>query len=951
MSDRWRQIEELYHRASELPPAERSRFLDGVCENDAGLRREVESLLAGQSSPGFMQTPAFGWMAAGLGGDGAVQEGREFGHYTILSLLGKGGMGEVYRARDRKLGREVAVKLLPATFALDSERLSRFEREARLLASLNHPNIAVIHGLEEFDGTRFLVLELIEGRTLAELLEASRPLPVTSALGIGLQIAGALEAAHSRGVIHRDLKPSNIQVTADGNVKVLDFGLAKAVSGENTGRDLSLLPTLSETMTQEGQVLGTPAYMSPEQVRGLPVDAQADIWAFGCVLFEMLAGRAAFRGDDVSTTLARVLERGPDFTLFGEEIHPWLRVILERCLQKDPRSRFRDIRDIRLQLEQIASDPEGMSIRPAAAPGAGVPRRTFLGLGAAVVVASAGGVAVWSLRSPDDQVPVRTFVTLQPGVSVTRRQFASSLALSPDGLDLIIAGTSDSGQRLYRRSLGSLEVEPITGTEGGSSPFVSPDGRWIGFFADGRLKRVPATGGPGMDIAVVQGSNLAANPAWGPSGRVVFAPGARAPLFIADVGNGQLRQLTTLDTGEFAHGGAEFLPDGRTVLFVSDGEVRAFDLESGDQIPGAITQGFGPRYLEATGHLVVSRGTNLMAAPFDTSRLELTGTAETVVEDVFDDLGWQHYAVSPTGTLAYVQAPTAYELVLVSADGTQRLVTPEARFYQNPQFSPDGRLLAVAASRQRGNVAADVWIYEVGGTGGWQLTSGNGRAPVWTPDGSAVTFSHLGAEQGIYQQSADGLGDPERLVAIDQFHWLIGWTPDGTLAYGMMEAPANDRPSASSLMAFREGRSWRVLGPGPLWGGRLSLDGRLLAYYSQESGRFEVYVTPFPEGRPRWTIAEGMDPSWAPDGSEIYYISGNRLMAVPIGAAGPGGPVSVRGTPRTVVQPFLPPLYDDYHVHPDGRLVLVRPFGNAQGREVVMVQNWFTELRRRAPGA
>jgi serine/threonine-protein kinase len=539
-------------------------------------------------------------------------------------------------------------------------------------------------------------------------------------------------------------------------------------------------------------------------------------------------------------------------------------------------------------------------------------------------------------------------VSLPPGVSVTRRQFAPSVALSPDGRTLLIAGTGEDGQRLYERRLGSLEAVPVRGTEGGSNPFFSPDGQWIGFFADGSLRRAP---GAATHIAAVPGSVFAANPTWGSDNRIVFATGANSPLWSATAfRRDEVERLTTLGTDELSHHFPELLPDGRTLLFVSDGTIHAFDLVGETRVPDFAVEGSAPRYIDQTGHLVLLRGAALLAAPFDAARLELTGEPLPVVEGIASGLYDSQYAISPTGTLAYVSRPAAYELVLRQPDGTERLLMPEHWFSESPRFSPDERRVAVASSRRRDEVQ-NIWIHDLDtGAEPWPLTTEGGRTPVWGPDGS-VTFSRADGTvelRGIYQQSADGLGDPERLLAHEEFLWVIGWTPDGTLAYGTMEPASNIGGSVSSLMAFRDGVPSRVLGPGPLWGGRLSPDGRLLAYYSLDEGRFEVYVTPFPDARRRWPIAEGIDPSWAPGGAEIYYRSGNRLMAARIDRAGPDGPVTVRDR-LPVLEPFLPPGYDDYHVDRDGRLVYVRPYPDAQGREVVVVQNWFTELRRRAP--
>jgi serine/threonine-protein kinase len=515
-------------------------------------------------------------------------------------------------------------------------------------------------------------------------------------------------------------------------------------------------------------------------------------------------------------------------------------------------------------------------------------------------------------------------------VSVTRGPaHTSSVAASPDGRTIVIAASDMEGPRLYRRSLDRLDPTPIAGTERGLSPFFSWDGKWIGFYADGRLKRIPATGGASVDVAAAPGYSAGAS--WGPDDRIVFAYGADSHLQVVPAQGGRVEPLTSEMPGRHP----EVLPDGRTVLFEASGHIHAYDRQTG--AIAKLLAGTAPRY--ANGHVVFSRGTTLLAAPFDLEDASV-GAAIAVAEGVAVELpgsgGGRHYAISRTGALVYVPAPDAYELVVGGADAVERVVGQPQRSLENPRFSPDGRHV-VAASRRRDDEPTDLWLHDLQTGTASRLTSHGGRAAIWTNDGSTVTYSHLGEEQGIYTVRVDGGGDSTQLLPLTAFHWLVGWTPDrSTLLYGLM------LESTSSIMAYSNGQSRTVIGPGNTWGGRLSRDGKWLAYYVLNAGTFEVYVTPFPEARTRWLIAEGTDPAWAPDGNEIYYRSGPRLMAARLDkAAG----VKVLQS-RIVVDPFLPPLYDDYDIHRDGRtLVMVRPANQTQGREVRMVHGWFNEFR------
>ena len=782
--------------------------------------------------------------------------GSRIGVYEVITLIGSGGMGEVYRARDTRLERNVALKVLPDRVSADPQRAARFEREARTLASLSHPNIAVIHGLEDTSTAgpdqrpiSALVMELIEGETLAERLTTG-PLTVENALAIAREIADALDAAHQKGIVHRDLKPANVKITPDGIVKVLDFGIAKILSDASPDAPISpQAATLTVNATQAGNVLGTPGYMAPEQAQGKAVDRRVDIWAFGVMLYEMVAGERPFGGASTQETLAAILTTDPDW----ERVPPALQPLLRACLERDPRKRLRDISDHHFLIDQAAS-AVGSRGRSSSLGSSGL-------AGLALVALIASAAWVWSRpRADAPREPVRLTTMLPPGVNVTRGPgFAASVAVSPDGRTLVVAGTSKEDHRLYRRPLDQLEATPLAGTDRGSGPFFSPDGVWIGFFADGRLKRIPAAGGAAVDIVDVP--SFASGASWGTDNRIIFA--YRSQLYSVDAAGGNAEPLSGVPSGRHP----EILPDGRTVLFESGGWIHSLDRTTGRQT--RLVQGTGPRY--AIGHVILSRGTTLLAAPIDLSRHEMTGPvvplAEGVAAEVPGSAEGRHYAISNNGTLVYVPGANAYTVVLLEADGTERLLTEEQHSFENPRFSPDGRHVVVATTRREGE-PADLWLHDIETKTATRLTFDGGRAPVWSPDGTSVTYSHLGERRGIYSKRADGRGDASQILSLDAFHWLVGWTPDRrTLAYGSMEG------TPSSILTHSQGQSRRMVGPGSVWGGRLSRDGRWLAYYTLETGIFEVYVTPFPEGGTRWLIAEGTNPTWSPDDTEVYIAA------------------------------------------------------------------------------
>jgi len=851
----------------------------------------------------------------------SLSPGLRLGVYEVISIIGCGGMGEVYRARDTRLGRDVALKVLTDAKTSDSAWRVRFEREARALAALTHPNIASIYGIEDTPSPQtpaaVIVMELVDGETLADRLVRNPP-SLAEALEIAGQLASALDAAHQKGVVHRDLKPGNVQITSTGTVKVLDFGLAKFL--DDPAQDNSGL----STMTEPAIMLGTPAYMAPEQAQGQAVDGRADVWAFGVILYEMVTGARPFRGASLQEILAAVLTAEPEWARVPSALQPLLRA----CLERDPAKRLRDIADYRYLLRD--GSPHASARRPS------VQRWLVAGTGiAAVVLAFLAGRSLTAPEpAPGATTPIRLSTMLPSGVSVTRGPgYTSSVAVSPDGRTVVIAASDKDGQRLYRRSLDRLEATPLAGTEGGASPFFSWDGEWIGFFADGQLKRIPALGGAVIDVAAAPGFSSGAS--WGPDDRIVFGYGADSRLHVVRSDGGRVEPLLK-DASPGRQ--PEVLPDG-TVLFEAAGQICVLSRRTGEVT--RLLQGTAPRY--ARGHVIFSRGTTLLAAPIDPAYTSV-GKAIPVTAGVAAELpgsgGGRHYAIARSGSLVYVPAAEAYELVVIDAKATERVIGQPQRTQENPRFSPDGRYVVVAV-RRRDDDASNLGLHDLQAGTTTRLTSDGGRAPIWDGDRSTITYSQLGERRGIYRMRVDGAGEPTQVLALDAFHWLVGWTPDrSALLYGVMLGG-----NRSSIVAYEAKVAHTLVGPGSTWGGRLSRDGKWLAYYVLNAGAFEVYVTPFPGQATRWLVAEGTDPSWGQDGTEVFYRRGPRLMAATVDKTAGLKVVST----RVAIDPFLPPLYDDYDVHPDGRtLVVVRPTNQTQNREVIVVVDWANELQRAA---
>jgi serine/threonine protein kinase len=967
--ERHRQVGELYHATLAVVPEERTAFLEKEAGSDAELLREVQSLLIAHASAGsFVAAPALAAAASSFGRTNAsAHVGQRFAHYEVLGQLGAGGMGEVYRARDGKLGRDVAIKILPRLFTSDPERRVRFDREARLLASLNHPHIGGIYGVEVVDGTPALVLELVDGDTLAERI-AKGPIPIGEALTIAHQIADALEAAHENGIIHRDLKPANIKITAAGVVKVLDFGLAKTILGDGTGRDLSQSPTLTVNGTSDGIILGTAAYMSPEQARGKAVDKRTDVWAFGCVLYEMLTGRATFLGDTISDTIAAILGREPEWSALRTPAS--LRRVLQRCLEKDPRRRLHDIADARIEIEDVINGAAGTP-----ADGAAVnTRRQPVALPwsiAAVVALVAVGALTWNFRTPR---PARTAAPRISRMTIASSGTAAlgitrgrSLAITPDGTRVIYVG---SNNQLFVRSLDQLEARAIlTGAAPLDWVFVSPDGEWVGIAESRTLKKVALTGGP---AATILETDLTIGATWAPDGTIIFATSDPATgLRRVSASGGDVTILTrpAPERGELDHLWPEMLPGGRAVLFtilaatggLAAAQVAVLDLATGTYtvvVRGGSHAHYVPNGLALPtrtqhegGHLVYAAEGTLRAIAFDLTRLETRGMPVTVLPRlVTTQQGAGDFDVAADGTLAYVDAagatsPAARTLVWVDREGREEALGAPARPYFHPRVSPDGTRVAVAIEDQEN----DIWVWDLARRTLDRLTFGPAPdfAPVWTPDGHHLVFySQRVGQGGLFWQPADRPGGVDRLSAGSP---PSGVTPDGRqVLFGTV-----GNQDMMMLALDGTGRVEPLLQtPAIERNGIVSPDGRWLAYESDRSGQFEIYVGPFPNASAgQWltSTAGGTRPLWARSGRELFYVAPDgALMAVHV------NPLDGKwrsGSPEKILEgPYVTRSLRDkrtYDVSTDGKkFLMVKQPANQVAPQIVVVQNWVDELKR-----
>ena len=919
---RWARIESLYHAALAKTPDERPRYLAAVCSEDPEIQREVESLLDCADSQAANQP----------GPD------KRLGPYEILGLLGAGGMGEVYRAMDTRLRREVAIKLLPREFQNDPARLARFEREAQVLASLNHPRIAAIYGLEEFQGKRFLVLELVEGPTLADRLRHS-PIPEDEALAIAGQIIEAMEYAHERGVIHRDLKPANIKLTADGNVKVLDFGLAKALAGPASTADPAESPTVTIAGTAAGVILGTAAYMSPEQACGKPLDKRTDIWSFGVVLYEMLTRRQPFQRDSVPETLASVLKEAPDLNpLPARSQH-----LLRSCLQKDPKQRLHDIADARLLLEELPASP-------------GVARQSRLGwIVAAVALTALAVTLAWLyLRPAAEQKTVLRFSILPPEKTSFERD---TPAISPDGRHLALVVTSGGRNTIWLRDLDSLTFRPLPGSEQARYPFWSPDSRYLAFFTDSSLKKIDlaATYAPGPPLIVCNCFARVIGGSWGKGDVILFTPGSSLAsdrgLYRIPAGGGPLTQITHVAReSELFHAGPWFLPDGRHFLYqavhniAEENATFLGDLDS--KTSHLVVTTNSPGVYASPGYLLFTRDRTLMAQPFDATRDVSTGDPVAILAEPIGVRmnGLPLFSSSQNGVLVYASSDMVAKTQLTWFDRSGKIggKVGEPGPLVEPAISPDGNMVAFTRHGPTTD-KADLWLHDMAHGSLSRFTVGPEAAyhPVWSPDGTHIAFRSR-RFHNLYERAVSGPAQEDVLDAEPESD-PDDWSRDGRYiieekrgktGFDIWVLPlfGDRKPFPYLTSEFNEKQA------------KLSPDGHWLAYVSDQSQRDEVYVTTFPKRGTRWPVSTGggAHPVWSRNGKELYFISATqKMMAAEVKAADRFD----YATPQALFDVRISP-YSSFDVSPDGRFLIPVPLEDSAGASINVVMNWPAILKR-----
>jgi serine/threonine protein kinase/Tol biopolymer transport system component len=939
--ERLQQIEEIFQEALQRAPAERDTFVREACRGDSDLRREVASLLANHHE-GIDSASWAAAAAAELIVDRAsLQPGQCLGPYRIEGFLAAGGMGEVYRATDNRLHREVAIKVSAARFS------ERFEREARVIASLNHPNICTLYDV----GPNYLVMEYVEGPTLAERIHQG-PIPTASVLDIARQMTAALEAAHQRLIVHRDFKPGNVKIRHDGTVKVLDFGLAKlppAQTGASAHSDDS--PTLTIAATQAGVLLGTAAYMSPEQARGEPVDKRGDVWAFGVVLWEMLTGKRLFQGKTTSDVLAAVIRDEPDLRQVPAKVRP----LLKRCLEKDPQKRLRDIGDAMGIIESTPSSES--ATRPASS------RLVWILTAVAAVLAVA--LAALSFIHFHETPPRAEVIRFQiPGPRA--HNFIPAPWMSPNGRMIAFSAQGPAGRNvLWVRSLDAVDARALAGTEdAGDRSFWSPDSRFIGFTAQGKLKKVAASGGPVEVLCDTPG--LLPSAAWSPNGVIIFGSQGHGLMRVSESG-GALSPLTVFDPSrESLHGSPAFLPDGRHFIYsrvsaraeysgLYIGSLDASPEQQGSRrVMAALSSATYARSVDADlGYVLFVRDGVLMAQPFNNRRMEMAGEAVRIA-DGFDQSGQRAFSVSENGVLAYRTGNTFPTTQLSWFDRTGKTLGPvaEAGKYNSVALSPDGTRMAVS----KGSGLMDIWVYEFVHGHSQRLTFEPARhfMAVWSPDGSRIAFtSNPAGIFDLYQKASSGVGNEDLLLQSNEAKYPYDWSSDGRwLLYGVLAGPLNlwllplvgdDRKPMHYLTSqYNQSQA------------RFSPDGRYVAYTSDETGKNEVYVQPLPQpSGGKWPVSKGggNQPLWRRDGKELFYVSADsKMMAVDVSTT----PVFSSGNPKAL---FAAPVWGGatspnvtrYGVTPDGKRFLINTLTAdtaAPASPITVVLNWQIGLKK-----
>ena len=885
--------------------------------------------------------------------------GKRLGPYEILSAIGAGGMGEVYRAKDTRLDRIVAIKILPDHLADRAELRDRFEREAKTISSLNHPHICTLYDVGHQDGTDFLVMEYLEGETLAQRLMKG-PLPLEQVLQYAIEIADALDKAHRKGITHRDLKPGNVMLTKSG-AKLLDFGLAKLTQDASpaAAAPISQLPTVKDAITAQGTILGTLQYMSPEQLEGTEADARTDIFAFGVVVYEMVTGKKAFEGKSQASLIAKILETDPpSISSLQPMTPPALDRVVKKCLAKEPEDRWQSAKDLTDELKWIAAE-SGPRTAPGTVPAGTAPARTgwrwvTVSAVACVVAAAIAAFAAWLLKPAAPKLVTRFAISLPPG---QRLDIGKAIAISPDGKRLVYAaGPSNLRTQLYIREMDGLEARPISGTEGAHFPFFSSDGQWIGFGeGGGKLMKVSLSGGAPVTLADVSaGAFFSAS--WGSQGMIAFVPNGTSPIQqIPDTG-GNPQPLARLEKGENSHRQPDLLPDGKEVLFAvlasgAPTKVVAQSLTTGERRE-LIQSGSQPRYA-SSGHLVYTQGANLMAAPFDPQRLAITGAAVPVIGGVLvaGTAGSAQYDFSSTGSLVYVpnSAQAAqFKLVWVDRKGTEQPVPAPPHNYVLPRISPDGKRVAAGIEE----ADSQIWLYDLGRDTLTRLTFEGPASvdPLWTPDGRRIVFK--GSGNRLFWQPADGSGAAEALTSSELSTNNVpgSWTPDGQVLAFMEINPSTGYDLYT--LALKDGKPQPfVRTPSVETAPRFSPDGHFIAYASDESGRIEIYVRPYPGPGGKWQVSTdgGSEPVWNPKGRELFFRAANKMMAVDVVTEGTFSAGKLRVLFEGAYVP-TPRSFPDYDVSPDGqRFLMLKATEQTTPTQINVVLNWFEELNQKVP--